>query len=360
LTYVSGTGTAAVVADTDIADGTDDSGYYLVGDYIRVANTGVNYKITAVSANGGLQRITLALPNGGNIVTADVNGYKIGHIATTFAEGSSGSGGYRSYLPTADYNVTTIMRRGFKVTRDAMEQKTWIDDKSWQFRNEDFEQKEFMRDVEALTVFGKRYNSGSISGTNQSRGIMEYAEGSGQSVTFSSVTGVQESDWQTLLKGLYNQNGSNDLVALCGRTILFDTQNALADRYRSIPNSEKPAELAGLNFQSYEIAGKRVHFAYYELFSDTAIVPSVTAASSAKDFENLALVLDFQNIPGVGRNVEVKYRNNSKMIQKMIPGMAGPGLEASNAFDGVQGELLTELMPVVYQPNKLGLIYANS
>lgn len=360
LTYVSGTGNTTIVVDTDIAGTTADEGYFLVGDIIRIANTGANFRVTALGSGGTYQRLTLAKLDGSAITNTEVNGYKAGHVFTGFAEGSAGSGGFRSYLPTSDYNVTSILRRGFKVSRDAMAQKTWIDDKTWQFKNEDFEQKEFMRDVEALALFGKRYKSTSVQGVNQTRGLMEYAEGSGQSVTFASSVGVQESDWQQLLQNLYNQNGSNDLIALCGRKILFDTQNALADRYRAIPNSEKPAELAGLNFQSYEIAGKRVHFSYYELFSDTAIVPSVAPSTNAKDFENLALVLDFQNIPGAGRNVQMKYRSGAKMIQKFITGMASPQMEVSNAFDGMQGELLTEVMPVCYQPNKLGLIYANS
>jgi hypothetical protein len=358
LTYVSGTTSA--LCTTDIAGATADAGYFLVGDIIRVANTGVNYRVSAVGSTGTFQQITIQKLDGTTILSADVNGFVAGHVSTGFAEGSTGSGGFRSYLPVADYNVTSILRRGFKVTRDALAQKTWIDDKTWQFKNEDFEQKEFMRDVEALSMFGKRFKSSSLQGVNQTRGLYEYAEGSGQSVTFASSVGVQESDWQQLLQGLYNQNGSNDLIALCGRKILFDTQNALADRYRSIPNSEKPAELAGLNFQSYEIAGKRVHFTYYELFSDTAIVPSVAPSTNARDFENLALVLDFQNIPGAGRNIQMKYRSGAKMIQKFITGMASPQMEVSNAFDGLQGELLTEFMPVCYQPNKLGLIYANS
>lgn len=358
LTYVSGT--TSVLCTTDIAGVTADAGYFLVGDIIRVANTGVNYRVSAVGSNGTFQQITIQKLDGTTILSADVNGFVAGHVSTGFAEGSTGSGGFRSYLPVSDYNVTSILRRGFKVTRDALAQKTWIDDKTWQFKNEDFEQKEFMRDVEALSMFGKRFKSTSIQGVNQTRGLYEYAEGSGQSVTFASSVGVQESDWQQLLQGLYNQNGSNDLIALCGRKILFDTQNALADRYRSIPNAEKPAELAGLNFQSYEIAGKRVHFTYYELFSDTAIVPSVAPSSTARDFENLALVLDFQNIPGAGRNIQMKYRSGAKMIQKFVTGMASPQMEVSNSFDGLQGELLTEFMPVCYQPNKLGLIYANS
>lgn len=354
---------ASIVVTTDIADGSGDEGYFLAGDVVRIGETGEMARVSAVSAAGGFQTITLVRTAGTNWTADGLTipaTTKIGHVATGFAEGSAGSGGFRTYLPTQDYNVTSILRRGFKVSRDAMAQKTWIDDKTWQFKNEDFEQKEFMRDVEALALFGTRFKSTSIQGVNQSRGLMEYATGSGQSVTFASSVGVQESDWQQLLQALYNQNGSNDLIALCGRKILFDTQNALADRYRAIPNSEKPAELAGLNFQSYEIAGKRVHFTYYELFSDTAIVPSVAPSTNAKDFENLALVLDFQNIPGAGRNIQMKYRSGAKMIQKFITGMASPQMEVSNAFDGLQGELLTEIMPVCYQPNKLGLIYSNS
>jgi hypothetical protein len=362
VTTVTNGTTATATLTLDIADGTGDEGYFLVGDIIRVGNSGETGRVTAVSAAGGFQTIDVVRSVGGNWTTAllPASGSVIGHIATGFAEGSSGSGGFRTYLPTQDYNVTSILRRGFKVSRDAMAQKTWIDDKTWQFKNEDFEQKEFMRDVEALALFGKRFKSSSLQGVNQTRGLMEYAEGSGQTVTFASSVGVQESDWQQLLQSLYNQNGSNDLIALCGRKILFDTQNALADRYRAIPNAEKPAELAGLNFQSYEIAGKRIHFSYYEMFSDTAILPTIAPSSTAKDFENLALVLDFQNIPGAGRNVQMKYRSGAKMVQKFITGMASPQMEVSNAFDGMQGELLTEFMPVCYQPNKLGLIYANS
>jgi hypothetical protein len=60
------------------------------------------------------------------------------------------------------------------------------------------------------------------------------------------------------------------------------------------------------------------------------------------------------------RNIQVKYRDGAKYIQKMIPGMAGEGLEASNAYDGIQGELLCEFTTAVMLPNRLGLVYANS
>jgi hypothetical protein len=115
LTYVSGATTPSVVCTTDIAGTTSDEGYFLVGDIVRIANTGVNYRVTALGSSGTYQRITLSKLDGTNIAQADVDGFKAGHVATGFAEGSSGSGGFRTYLPTADYNVTSILRRGFNL-----------------------------------------------------------------------------------------------------------------------------------------------------------------------------------------------------------------------------------------------------
>lgn len=361
ITAISNGTTATATLTLDItADGVNDLGYFIVGDTFRVADTGMNGIVTAVGNSGGFQTIQVQRYDGANWATATINtNNKIGHIGTGFARGSAGSGGVRSYLPTYDYNTTEIHRRGFKIERGVMAQKTYVDNDSWYFHQEDFEQKEFMRDFEAMLVFGKRFKGA----VGQTRGLMEYAEGSGQSVTFSSGVGVQEADWSQLLQQLYPQQGSSDLIALCGEKILFDTNHALGSRYRELPQQEKPRELSGLNFQSYEIAGKRVHFAYYELFSDSAVVPVVTPSSTAKDFRNTALVLDFGMVTGANgshRNIEVLYRDGAKFIQKMIPGMASPGLEVSNAYDGLQGELLTEFTTAVYMPNRLGLVYANS
>jgi hypothetical protein len=60
------------------------------------------------------------------------------------------------------------------------------------------------------------------------------------------------------------------------------------------------------------------------------------------------------------RNVQVKYRNGAKFIQKLIPGMVGTGAEASNAYDGVGGELLCEFTNAVLLSNRLALVYATS
>lgn len=354
--------TATATLTLDIAaDGSTDLGYFLVGDEIRVANSGENGRVTAVSAAGGFQTIDVVRYAGGNWSTSLVNtNHKIGHIGTGFARGSSASGGYRSYLPTTDYNVTTIHRRGFKIERGVMGQKTWIDKQAgfWYFKQEDFEQKEFYRDFHAKLLFGKRFVT--KTGVQQNKGLMEYAEGSGNLVGFSSAVGVQESDWISLAESLITNQGSDDLVVLMGQRIFLQNQTALADRYRSIPNSEKPAQLAGLNFSSYEIGNKRFHFKYFDVFSDEAIVPSVTPSSTAKDFKNVALVLDLGMASPTQRNIQVKYRNGAKFIQKLIPGMVGPGGEASNAYDGVAGELLCEFTNAVLLPNRLGLVYANS
>jgi hypothetical protein len=355
--------TATATLDTAYVAADGNLGYFLVGDTIRVAQSGEIGRVTAVGNSGAFQTIDVVKYGGGNWATSTIlNGWSIGHIGSMYGEGSTGAGGFRNYFPDADYNVTTVLRRDFKITRSAMKSKKWVDapgGKNWWYAQEDFEHREMMRDLEATLIFGKRFKSTALQGANLSRGLMEYAEGSGVTSTFSSAVGVQEADWSNLLTQLSDQQGSNELIALCGTQILADTQHALADRYRSIPHSEQPASIAGLGFESYKILGKTVHFAKYELFSDTAIVPAVTASSTAKDFRNLALVLDFSNTEN-GTNIQLKYRNGAKMIQKMIPGMASPGLEASNKFDGVEGSLLTEFMPVCYLPNRLGLVYANS
>jgi hypothetical protein len=362
VTAVANGTTATATLTLDItADGGDDLGYYLVGDEIRVANSGENGRVTVSSNSGGFQTIQVVRSLGGNWSAALVNtNHKIGHIGTGFARGSASGGGYRSYLPTYDYNVTTIHRRDFKIERGVMDQITWVDKQAgyWYYKQEDIEQKEFMRDFHAKLLFGKRFVS--KTGVQQNRGFMEYAEGSGNLVGFASTVGVQEGDWIGMAETLIRNQGSEDLVVLMGERIFLQNQTALADRYRSIPNSEKPAQLAGLNFDSYSIGNKRFHFKYFDMFSDEAIVPSVTPSATAKDFKNVALVLDLGMATPSQRNIQVKYRSGAKFIQKLIPGMVGSGVEASNKYDGVEGALLCEFTDAVLLPNRLGLVYATS
>ena len=357
LTYVSGAASAAIVVDTNIAAAGADLGYFRVGDTVRVAQTGAMYIVTVIAINGGVQRLTLAAVAGGVIAQADVDGYSIGHISADFARGSAGSGGSRVNLPTTDYNVTNIHRRGLTVERGVLAQKTYVDDKSWYFPQEDLFQKEFMRDFQAKLLFGKRFLD--RAGVSQTKGIMTYAEESGQQVAFDSAVGVQEQDWGALAQKLLPQQGSDDLIVLMGERIMVENQYALRD-YRTIPTSAVPQQLAGLGFQSYEIANKKFHFKYFDMFSDTAILPHITPSATGKDFRNTALVLDAGMVSGANqRNIQVKYRSGAKFIQKFITGMASPGAEVSNAYDGLQIELLTEFTTAVLLPNRLGLVYAD-
>jgi hypothetical protein len=355
------TATATLTTDIPYDVANDNLGYFQVGDSFYCPNSGARGRIVAIGGAGGFQTIDVVRTVGGNWSAALITtGFRIGHVGTLFGEGSNGSGGTRSYLPDSDWNVTSILRRGFKVTRDMIQQKTYVDDKSWYFKQEDFEHKEFLRDIEASMIFGTRFKSASLTGPNSSRGLLEYAELSGKQVTFSSSIGVQESDIVYLIQQLLPEAGSQDIILLCGETLLVQIQQALGNNYRNIGQTEQPRELAGLNFQSYEVAGKRIHFAYYELFSDDAIVPQVAASSTAKDYRNFGLALDFGTVSGGERNIEVLYRNGAKMIQKWISGMASEQETISSAYDGLSGELLTEFMPVVHLPNRLGMLYANS
>lgn len=356
------TATATAVLDTTYVAANGNLGYWLVGDTFRVANSGAIGIVTAVTNSSAVQQIDVQRLNGAVWTAADfASGHLIGHIGSAYGEGSTGAGGYRNYFPDNDYNVSTILRRDFKITRNAMTQKKWLDapgGKDWWYAQEDFEQRNIMRDIEATILLGKRYKATNLGGANMSRGLLEYAEGSGVQQTFSSAVGVQEADISELLTQLSDRQGASELIALCGTRILTDLQHALGDRYRTIPNSSEPAKKAGLAFDSYSIAGKTLHLAKYEAFSDTSIFPAVTASSTVKDFRNLALVLDFSETEN-GKNIQVKYRKGAKMIQQLLPGMVGAG-QAVNKFDGIEGAILTEFMPVVYMPNRLGLLFANS
>jgi hypothetical protein len=359
------TTTATATLDTAYDAATGNLGYFLVGDTVRVSESGIIGRVTAVSNSGGtVQTIDVARYDGAAWATTTIlNTWHIGHVGSMYGEGSTGAGGYRSYFPENDYNVTTKLRRDFKITRDAMKSKKWVDapgGKNWWYAQEDFEQREFMRDIEATVLLGKRFKSTSLQGANLSRGIIESAETSGKTVTFSSSVGVQEADWAYLAQQLSDEQGSDNLIALCGTQILADTMHSLGDRYRTYPDMLPTAlKETGIDFTSYKFLGKTIHFAKYEMFSDTSIFPSVSASSTIKDSRNLALVLDFSPTDN-GTNIQLKYRNGSKLIQKMIPGMASPGLEAANKFDGIEGALLSEVTPVVYLPNRLGLVYSNS
>jgi hypothetical protein len=359
VTAISNGTTASATITTDIAyTDANTAGYWLVGDTFYVPNTGARGVVTAVGDSGGYQTLTVAKVVGGNWATSTLNtGHSIGHTGTSFGEGSSGSGGFRSYFPEQDYNYSTIARRGIKVTRNMMKDKTIFGDGSWAFEVEDIEQKEFLKDIDAKLFFGTRYKSATLGGRNECRGLLEYAETDGQTVTYSSATGAQEADIKLLLEQLIPQQGSDKLVLACGLKLYSDLQSAIGNNYRPVPTSTFQ-EKTGIKVSTYEFFNKEVSFLHVPMFHDEAIVPQVAASSTAKDFQNFGILLDMGSVGGGKSNFEVGYVQ--EVTQKAITGMASDSYEVSSAFDGVQMELLAEFMSIVYSPNRLGLLYANS
>jgi hypothetical protein len=276
------TASATLTLDTPYDSSADAAGYWLVGDTFYSPSGKSRGIVTAVGNSGNFQTITVARPDGSNWSTTTINtGFLIGHTGTSFGQGSAGSGGFRSYLPTQDYNVSTISRRGIKITRNAMKDRTVLEDGSWFHHQEDFEHKNLLVDIEATALAGSRYKNTSIGGRSQSRGLIEYAEGSGQNVTYSGSIGVQEADLMLFIEQLVPQQGSDDIILLTGLKLHSALQRVLGNNYREIPTSEQPRQLAGLNFQSYYFFNKRIHFQYYDLFSDPTIFPAVSASSTA-------------------------------------------------------------------------------
>jgi hypothetical protein len=354
----SGT-TATAVLTTDIAyTDANAAGYWIFNDSFYCPDSGARGVVTAVGDSGGFQTISVARMETGNWSTALINtGFKIGHTGSVYGEGSTGGAGFRSYFPDQDYNYSTTARRSIKVTRNAMKDKTILGNGSWFYEVEDIEQKEFLKDIDATLFFGTRYKSATLGGRSQSRGLLEYAEEEGQVVNFSTVTGAQEADLKLLIEGLIPQQGSDKGVLACGVKLFSDLQSALGNNYRPVPTSTFQ-EKTGIKVQTYEFFGKEISLLHIPMFYDEAIVPSVTASSTAKDFRNFGIYLDMGSVGGGKSNIEVGYVQ--EVTQKAITGMASDSYEVSNSFDGVQFELLTEFMPITYMPNRLGLLYANS
>lgn len=370
---VSGLPAATLTLTLDTTSTGADLGYYLVGDLIRT-ESGQILRVTAVGAGGGFQTITVARPDGANIVTADIaNSEKIGHLSTSFGEASSGPNG-RLYTPSEEYNYTQIFRRGIKVSGSALDQKSYIElpggKRSWYFYSENTMFKEFMADVERNTMFGVRAVNGTLKTT---RGIWDrvVTGAEGQIQNFASAAGITETDLQALITKLVRQNASNELIGLCGSEAMQDIHQALKPYAvnGSVNYGSYGANLAGLDFQEYFFMGKKLKFFYYELFDDDQTLPFISTPTSTKvNFRHTALFLDM-GTNGAGENlISMKYRDGDggqrKFIHKVIPGMhpetSNAGGFASSSFDGYEVQILAELGVEFKLPNRCGVLLPNS
>jgi hypothetical protein len=127
--------------------------------------------------------------------------------------------------------------------------------------------------------------------------------------------------------------------------------------------------IAGLDCQSYKFMGKTLHFMFYELFNDTAVVPFAGTPSAEKiDFSNFALVLDFGTDSTGQRIISMKYKaapdgsNQRKFIHAYEVGMMNPegenGGMVANGDDSFKIHYLSHIGVECLLPNRLATLRA--
>lgn len=354
---------ATVVADTNFDWSATSKGYLLVGDLIRV-ESGAILRVTATGDNGsGKQEITVVKQSGGNITAADLAANDtFGHISSAFGEASDAPEG-RLYLPTEEFNTIQRIRRSFEISGSELTNRTYLNGgEAWYFEKEEIEMMEFARDKEAAVMFSEL----SLTEPKSMRGLYSYAKTYGVNTGYASATGVTETDLQDHIALLLKQNVSNDIVVLCGATFLKDVQIALKDYQQG---GGTFGEQAGLDFQSYKFMGKTVHFAYYELFEDTSIVPTPARTPLTSDvinFSDFSLWVDMGTDNGRSL-ITLKYKELGGVSRKFIhayeKGLISPngvGGEVSNGKDAFKIHYFTECGLEVRLPNRLGILAATS
>ena len=368
----TGVNTATFTTDIPSVFASGDLGYFLVGDVLRFPSGDLG-RVTASTEDTLFQELAVIKLGGGFWSEAIVDTQTFGHAFSAFEEASDAPTG-RLYLPTEDYNVMTTVRRSFEISGSEFTNKTYLGDgSSWYFSVEDIEMKEFAKDIEHAVVFGKR-DKDSLVGSNKlniSRGVLDWALTEGVNTGFVGATGVAEADIMEHIRGLLLQNASNEIYVLCGSQFLLDLQIALRDyamngavNYGAFGNNT-----AGLDFQTYKLLGKTVHFAYYELFDDTTVVPRPAAATATViDFSNCSLWLDFGSTTGGQKLISLYHKELDGQVRKFIHayevGMMNPsganGGMVSSGKDSFKIHYLSEFGVKVLNPERLGVLRATT
>jgi hypothetical protein len=359
------TATATITTDivSDVANG--NLGYFIVGDVIRL-ESGELGRVTAISESGGFQLIDVVRVVGGNWSTSLVLAAMVfGLVFTAFGEATNGPTG-RLFLPTEDYNYTQILKASVKVSGTEFTNRTILGDgKAWYFTVEDIVRKEFARDRELVVLFGERNGTG----VKTTKGILSWVTAEGIINTYASALGVTEADLQDHIADLLPEGGSNEYLVLCGSTFLKNAQKALKDYAinGAINYGSFGKNMAGLDFKGYEFMGKKVYFAYYELFDDPKVLPySGTPSSSKINFKDFSLWLDLGTDSAGQKLITLKYKSHGgfsrKFIQKIIAGMMSPsGTEfAAHSGDYFEIQWLSEIAVQVRNANRMGILRANS
>lgn len=367
---VTGLPTTSLTLTLDTVAAGANLGYFVVGDLVRT-EAGTILRVNSVGDAGGFQTITVGRPDGGNITSGMLdNTEKIGHISTSFEEGSTGPNG-RLYLPDEEYNYTQIFRAGTKVTGSALTQKTWVlDGKAWYWKNEDYMFEEFAYDQELNLMFGVR----SVSGTRKTtRGLWDriVTNGEGQNQTFASGTGITETDLQAVITKLNRQAGSDELIAFCGSEAISDIEVALKHYYVNggVDYGSLGANTVGLDTRTYKFGGKTIHFMHYPLFDDDKALPFTSTPTASKvNFRHVALLLDLGDTENGEPHIKLRYKEHDgeqrKFIHKVIPGMHGTGDDnggiAANSFDGFEVQVLAECGVEFKNAQLSAALYPNS
>lgn len=386
IVSAKGDGTATATLETTLDyDGVDEFGYFVIGDIIRLDN-GVLGLVTAVGdantldtlgGTAGKQAISITKEGGGNwlvgvdstddIITTTGN---VAHGFSSFGEGSSAPEG-RLFLPEEDYNYLTTLRRSFKVTGSEFTNRTYVGDESaWYFTVEDIHMKEFAKDIEHAIFFGKKY---SIGNRDTTRGLLDWVLADGINNGYAGGSGLSETDLQEHIKELMVVGSSNEMFVLCGANFLKQVQVALRDyaiagamNYGSLGEGNNAA---GLDFHQYVFMGKKINFAYYELFNDSKVVPYAgTAGVDNINFDDFSIWLDFGQDTNGQSLISLRHKelngNSRKFIHGYEVGMMNPmganGGMVASGDDSFRIHYLAEIGLEVHQAQRMGTLRADS
>lgn len=361
------------ITEFDYNPSTGQLGYLVVGDVIRLTS-GSQGRVTATTVSSVLsnkQKVTVSKIGGTNwtVGASDIaNAMTFGHGFNLFGEASSAPSG-RLFLPVEEYGVLSTLRRSFSVSGDEFTNKIWLEQpysSPWFTAVEDLNMKEFARDREVLILFGKLQSTG----IKETKGIIEYALSEGVVNGYASAVGVSEQDIQDHIEALLKQGTSNEITVLCSARFLKNVQKALKDYaiHGAIAYGSFGTNVAGLDFHSYKFMGKTIHFVYYELFDDSAILPTATASSTIVNYADFSLWLDFGSDNNGRSLIKLKHKELNGMSRKFIHayevGMMGPnGVSSgmvSNGNDYFTVHLLSQIGIEIRLPNRLGVLRATS
>lgn len=347
-----------------------DLGGLIVGDVIQTEGGGI-LRVTAVAVSSVLtdkQKVTVVRHDGGAISGSELaNSMVFGHVFNTFGEGSEAPNG-RVFLPTEDYNVTSILRRSVKITGSEFTNRTYLGNgEAWYWTVEDIMRKEFARDRELLILFGK-LNS---TGVKMTRGIIDYTNSLGIVSTYSSGTGVSELDIMEHIRKLRVEGGSAEYLVLCGSKFYKNVQIAFRDYFigGGISFGKFGSNDVGLDVRRYDFMGVKANFVLYELFEDKKALPYNGTPSATKiDYSDFSLWLDLGTDSGGNKLLKLKYKahggQSRKFIQTLEVGMMNPNGQGSgvvaSGFDGFKVHLLSEIGIEFRLPNRSGIMKANS